>query len=65
MTVKVEPIGTFELEQRLKQFESRFAMPSSEFVEAFRNGQLQETEEFREWSMLYAAWELASRRQSS
>jgi hypothetical protein len=64
MTVKVEPISAVELEQRLKQFESRFAMPSSEFVEAFRNGHLQETEEFREWAMLHAAWELASRRKS-
>jgi hypothetical protein len=61
MSVKVEPIGAREIEARLLGFEERFGMSSSEFVLAFRNGQLHETPEFHEWAVLVASWELIER----
>ena len=55
MTVKIEPMGLAEIESRLEAFEQVYEMPSSQFIQAFRNGQLEETEAFREWSTLIAA----------
>ena len=62
MAVKVEPIGLREIQYRLAAFEEKFDMPTETFVEAFRNGELRETSEFREWAMLQAAWDVATRR---
>ncbi len=64
MTVKVEPIGTREIEFRLLAFEEHFRMSSEHFVEAFRNGKLEETPEFHEWASLIAARKLVERRRS-
>jgi hypothetical protein len=61
MAVDVRPLTLAEIEERLEGFEARFKLPTAEFVLAFRNGQLQETDEFREWAMLQAARKVATR----
>ena len=55
MTVEVRPLSIDEIEERLSSFEKRFELPSDEFILAFRNGRLVETDDFREWSMLISA----------
>ncbi len=50
------------LEERLRQFEIRFDLPSDRFIEAFQNGELHESEEFLDWSLLYSAWEHVTRK---
>jgi len=49
-------IGTEELEHRLWTYEAKYGIPSKDLSSAFRNGVLEETAEFRDWSLLYSAY---------
>jgi hypothetical protein len=60
MAVLVTKIDTHEVELRLKDFESRFGLPSNRFIEAFQNGELDDSPEFFEWDMLYTAYVAAT-----
>lgn len=55
MAVEKQPLKAEEIEERLRAFEHEFQQPSEEFLLAFRNGRLTETDEFREWSILITA----------
>lgn len=61
MAVKVEQISLGQLESQLHAFETRFDMPSAEFLTAFTNGHLDESRDFRDWSILYSTWRIATR----
>lgn len=52
-----------DLEHRLREFERRYGVPSERFPDAFRdeNGRLRESDDFHEWSSIYAAWRVATR----
>ena len=60
MVVKLRPIGVKEIESKLLVFEERFGMPTSRFAELFEGGELEETDDFLDWSLLYSAWRLAT-----
>jgi hypothetical protein len=60
MAVDVRPVGLDELKARLYHFEAKYGLPSEQFIDAFRNGRLKETEDFREWSMAYGSWRLVT-----
>lgn len=60
MIVKTKPADERALRERLDAFERKYGKPSAEFIEAFRNGRLRETPDFREWSHVYGAWQLLS-----
>ncbi len=60
MVVKLSPIGVTEIESKLLAFEERFGMSTERFVQLFENGQLEETDDFLDWSLLYSAWRLAT-----
>lgn len=60
MVVKLQAIGLKEIESRLLAYEDRFSMPTVRFVELLETGQLEETEDFLDWSLLYSAWRLAT-----
>jgi hypothetical protein len=62
MAVKVLPLGIKEIEMRLGSYEDKFGQPSDSFVEAFRNGKLEETPEFDHWALLIAARDLLKKR---
>ena len=42
-----------DLQGRLKVFEGRYGMPSAEFYERFRAGELGDAADFVEWSVFY------------
>ena len=45
-----------DLQARLSEYEERYGFPSDRLTDAFTvNGELQETEDFLDWSTLYAA----------
>ena len=45
-----------DLRSQLAEYEARFGVPSDRLADAFRrNGQLEETQEFLDWSALYSA----------
>lgn len=56
--VQIRPVGRHELELELKTFEEKYGWASEKFVEAFRNGHIQETQEFHDWSAAYEAYRL-------
>jgi hypothetical protein len=60
VVVKLHPIGVSEIESKLLVFEERFNMPTARFAEMFEDGQLEETDDFLDWSLLYSAWRLAT-----
>ena len=59
---EVKLIGRDTIAKRLSELEVRYDMPTSDFVVAFKNGKLRETEDFRLWAHLSAAWHLYDRR---
>jgi hypothetical protein len=64
MGTKVEftHVTPAELEERLAIFERRYGVRSEELESAFRNGQLNETPDFHEWSITYSAWRAVTQR---
>jgi len=56
MAVQVQTVSEHELFLRLKEFEGKFGLPSEDFLEAFQNGQLDDSDEFFEWDLIYAAY---------
>lgn len=58
MTVKHVQMSVESLRAELDEFEARYETPSEQLTEAFRNwrGRLKETDDFRRWSTVYAAW---------
>jgi hypothetical protein len=51
------------IEARLSFYEQKYGVPSSRLADAFRRGdQLEESEDFFDWSSLYRAHELVSAR---
>lgn len=57
----MRPLTLAEIEERLRGFEDRFGMPTAKFAQAFRDGMVEEDDDFREWAMLAAAHRVASR----
>ncbi|TAF08061.1 MAG: hypothetical protein EAZ77_07685 [Nostocales cyanobacterium] len=45
-----------DLEQSLKNFETKYKMSSSEFYQKFQAGQLGDEIDFFEWSVFYEMW---------
>ncbi|MEB3147687.1 MAG: hypothetical protein VKL60_01525 [Sphaerospermopsis sp.] len=45
-----------DLEQRLKNFETKYQMSSSQFYQQFQAGNLGDEIEFFEWSVFYEMW---------
>jgi hypothetical protein len=62
MGTKVEftHVTAAELERRLARYESQYGVRSEDLESALRNGQLQETADFRDWSITYSAWQAAT-----
>jgi hypothetical protein len=60
MNVRIRSTEPAEIRYRLDVLEKEHGMPSSEFVDAFKNGRLDETSEFRLWARLYAAWSVST-----
>ena len=54
------PITRAELEDQLHSFEKAYGKDSAQFVTAFSNGELNETDDFLDWANVYAAWELTA-----
>jgi hypothetical protein len=58
-TVKTELhfVTAEDLRSQLAEYEARFGVPSDRLADAFRrDGQLDETQEFLDWSALYSAY---------
>lgn len=45
-----------DLEQRLKNFETKYKMSSSDFYQEFKAGKLGDEIDFFEWSVFYEMW---------
>ena len=58
-------IGIETLQERLRAFEEKYGWPSNKLEMAFVSSPLNETEDFHEWSLLYAAFESAQRQLDS
>ncbi len=48
-----------DLENRLKNFESQYQMPSETFYQRFRAGELGDAMDFFEWNVFYEMWSAA------
>jgi hypothetical protein len=62
-TVKTELrfVTAEDLRSQLAEYEARFGVPSDRLADAFRrDGQLEETQEFLDWSALYSAYRAAT-----
>lgn len=61
MSIKMErrSVGVEELRAELNLLERQHSMSSEEFAKLYEAGELPETSEMREWSILYSAWETA------
>jgi hypothetical protein len=62
-TVKAELrfVTPEDLRSQLAEYEARFGVPSDRLADAFRrDGQLEETQEFLDWSALYSAYRAAT-----
>ena len=59
---KVQPLSVESLDAELRAFEAQYRTPSDDLVSAFRNSPLRETDDFRRWSLLYAARNEVSKR---
>lgn len=59
-TVRLQPTSGHDLRARLDDFERRYQCTSDTFYKAFMNGDLDETEDFLDWSILYSAHQIAS-----
>ena len=58
-TVKTELrfVTAEDLRSQLAEYEARFGVPSDRLADAFRrDGELEETPEFLDWSALYSAY---------
>jgi hypothetical protein len=58
-TVKTELrfVTAEDLRSQLAEYEARFGVPSERLADAFRrDGELEETQEFLDWSALYSAY---------
>jgi hypothetical protein len=58
-TVKTELrfVTAEDLRSQLAEYEARFGVPSDRLADAFRrDGELEETKEFLDWSALYSAY---------
>ena len=58
-TVKTELrfVTAEDLRSQLAEYEARFGVPSDRLADAFRrDGELEETQEFLDWSALYSAY---------
>src|SRR5437870_4906533 len=56
VNVEHERMTVGQLEAELRRYETRYKGASARLVDAFTvDGELQETEDFRDWSLLYAA----------
>jgi hypothetical protein len=63
MKIQTEVISYGTLEEQLTFFEKEFGMPTFEFVERFRAGEIQESPEAIEWESIASL--LEARRQKS
>lgn len=52
-----EGITLEELESQLRDAERALGMPSEAIAAAVARGEMEETEAFHEWSLLYTAWQ--------
>ena len=62
-TVKTELrfVTAEDLRSQLADYEARFGVPSDRLADAFRrDGELEETQEFLDWSALYSAYVAAT-----
>jgi hypothetical protein len=59
---KVGAINPSDVATRLEYFESKYSLASAEFIDAFRNGRLRETEDFHSWAHWVSIRELFERR---
>jgi hypothetical protein len=62
---EVKEIRRGDIEKELSELEGSYGMPTAEFVNAFRNGRLDETPDFRRSAHLSAALSLFQRRSDS
>jgi hypothetical protein len=63
MRSELTTISVQDLENRLREYEARFDRPTRRLHEAFmKEGRLEETDEFLDWSLLFEAWKIATRR---
>lgn len=62
MKTDVRYVSLHELEDRLRGYEKRYDVSSEDLPSAFRNGVLHETDDMREWSLLYRTWRALSGR---
>jgi hypothetical protein len=46
-----------ETQERLRAFETRYQMPSEDFYQRFRAGELGDAMDMVEWSIFYEMWE--------
>ena len=46
-----------EIQERLRTFETRYQMPSEDFYQRFRAGELGDAMDMVEWSIFYEMWE--------
>ena len=46
-----------ELQERLRTFETRYQMPSEDFYQRFRSGELGDAMDMVEWGIFYEMWE--------
>lgn len=56
MGVKVIPVTREALSSELVSFEEKYGWPSEKLLEAFRNGQIKEDDDFQRWSSAYTAF---------
>jgi hypothetical protein len=62
-TVKTELrfVTAEDLRSQLAEYEAKFGVPSDRLADAFRrDGELEETQEFLDWSALYSAYVAAT-----
>jgi hypothetical protein len=61
MKTELRFVTAEDLRSQLAEYEARFGVPSDRLADAFRrDGQLEETQEFLDWSALYSAYRAAT-----
>ncbi len=61
MAVRRSVVTEKDLQSRLEEYEGRYGVSSEHLADAFRrNGHLDETEDFRGWSMTWSPYQLVT-----
>ena len=63
--VKARILTREDIEQRLAEFEAKYAMTSQEFIRKWKGGELKCADDYFDWAMHYDSWRRARNKESA